>query len=137
MLATCIAYVRGANGDGGKVGTLGFCLGGSLACLAATRLTPDCSVAYYPVRVGDWLPEAPRLATPLLIHFAALDPFTPTALRDDVARVLDSHAGSRAEVYAGVDHAFHNPERPAYDAAAAGLAWERSLAFLAAHLAPQ
>src|SRR3954447_6679485 len=63
-IAACLAYTRDERGSG-TVGTLGVCLGGALACFAATRLAVDCSVAYYPTRVGDWLPEAPRLRAPL------------------------------------------------------------------------
>src|SRR4026207_575883 len=61
----------------GKVGALGFCLGGRLAYLAAARSGVDCAVGYYGVTIDQYLKEAARIKGPMVLHFAANDKYAP------------------------------------------------------------
>lgn len=102
------ALVRHARGMTGrhKVGIVGFCMGGSVAYLAATRTDVAASVGYYGGQIGGKLDEARAIAAPLMLHFAGNDAhITP----DVVARVhaaLDGNAHVTIHDYPGVDHGF-------------------------------
>jgi carboxymethylenebutenolidase len=117
----------------GRIGVVGFCYGGGVAHMLATRL-PDLAAAvpFY----GNHPPvaDAARVKAPLLIHFAAMDerinaawPAYEAALKAAGVR-FDSHQ------YPGTQHGFKNDTTPRFDAAAAKLAWERTQAFFARHL---
>lgn len=112
----------------GKIGAVGFCWGGGMAHTLATRL-PDlaASVPFYGNHPAAG--EAARVRAPLLIHFAGVDerinaawPAYETALKAAGARYT-------AHQYAGTQHGFNNDTTPRFDAAAARLAWDRTLAF--------
>lgn len=128
------------RGSGPGVGVVGFCMGGGLALVAAT-LAGDvvkATVPFYGVIPGGGpSPDYSRLGGPIQGHYAADDDFAgPPA----VARLTEdvTAAGGTIEVftYPGTQHAFFNDTRPeVYDAEAAALAWDRTLAFLRANLA--
>lgn len=117
-----------------KVGVVGFCLGGRLAYLSATRTDCDASVGYYGVGIEDLLGEAQAIAHPLMLHIAEEDKFVG---KDAQARI---HAGLgklpkvTLHGYAGVDHAFARVEGVHRDEAAASLANKRTLEFFRRHL---
>jgi carboxymethylenebutenolidase len=128
---------RRAGGD--RVGVTGFCMGGGLALVLATR-RPDkikaCVPWYGLIPWPDAEPDWAVLDAPVLGHYAERDGFfTP-----DAARALESdlkERGKTAEiiVHPGVDHAFFNDTRPeVYDAATAGRAWAQAVGFLHEHL---
>ncbi|WP_137896662.1 dienelactone hydrolase family protein [Ramlibacter sp. 2FC] len=117
----------------GEVGVVGFCWGGGIAHRLATRL-PDleAAVPFY----GDHPPaqDAAKVKAPLLIHFAGMDERINAAWPAYEAALKAAHVRYQAYQYPGVQHGFHNDTTPRYDAAAAKLAWERTLAFFALHL---
>jgi len=115
-----------------KVGTVGFCLGGKLAYLMATRSDVDCAVSYYGVDLPSFLNEAGNIKKPLLMHIAALDEFVPENVREKIKSTLSGKA--EIYVYEGVDHAFARPNGVKYNAAAAKLANERTSQFLKKNL---
>jgi carboxymethylenebutenolidase len=121
---------------GGRVGVVGFCMGGQLALFAATRNPRVGAVVdFYGIHPAVTLDLA-GLAAPVLGIFAERDEFVPPA----AARKLEADlaaAGKRAsfEIYPGAQHAFMNDTRPdVYDAAAAQRAWGATLSFLRAEL---
>jgi carboxymethylenebutenolidase len=129
-----IAAVRTRPECSGKVGTVGYCLGGKLAYLSAARTDADASVGYYGVGIEGALGEKAKIKRPLMLHFAEKDKFVPM---DAVGQVKQGLAGMKdVEVfsYANVDHAFARVTGDHYDKAAADLANGRSLAFLRKNL---
>jgi carboxymethylenebutenolidase len=117
------------------VGVMGFCYGGLMSWLAATRgedlkMRPDCTVGYYAGGIGNVAKEEP--SCPVLLHFGANDSHIGPEQRE---AVHEAHPEVTIYVYEGADHAFANPDRPSFVPDAAKLARERTLEFLKTHIA--
>jgi carboxymethylenebutenolidase len=114
----------------GKVGVVGYCWGGFLAWVSATRLPGiSAAVSYYGGGIGSVAEEKPRC--PVLMHFGEKDHAIPLT---DVDKVRAAHAsGVEIHVYPS-GHGFNCDERGSYDAESARIARERSLRFLGEHL---
>lgn len=112
----------------GRVGVLGFCLGGKLAWLAACRL-PDvaCAVSYYGVGIEHALDEAKNMAGRAVLHMAGEDRFCPTEARERIGQALKGHESVKLYTYAGADHAFARAGSSHWDKAAAAMAHQRSV----------
>lgn len=121
------AASRWLHESGHQVAALGFCWGGTVAMLANTRLHLP-SVVYYGGRSVPFLGEPAR--APMLFHFGEHDAFIPP---EDVQKHRLHHPEATIHVY-DAGHGFNCDERDDYDADAAALAWERTLAFLTEHL---
>ena len=134
-LKTTLAHLRGRPECSGKVGSIGYCLGGKLSFLMATRTDADCNVSYYGVGLDELLGEAGNISKPLLMHVASQDQFVPPEAQDKIKAGLADHSQVALHVYDGQDHAFARVGGEHYDAAAAELANGRSLAHLQASLA--
>src|SRR5262249_17307673 len=128
--AAAMAFVRQHPACTGKVGGVGFCLGGKLAYLLAARAAPDCAVGYYGVGIESALHEAPHIRCPLLLHIATQDQFCPPAAQAQMHQVLDGHPRVTLHDYTQQDHAFARPGGAHYNAAAAELANLRTLEVL-------
>jgi len=120
---------------GEPTGVLGFCYGGLTTWLSAVRgenvrMQPDCCVGYYAGGIGKFAAEEP--VCPVMLHFGAADDHIG---KDQIDAVRTAHPEVEIHQYDGVGHAFANPDRPSYNAAAAKLADARSLEFLKANLA--
>lgn len=133
-IAATIDAIRKDPGCNGKVGAVGFCLGGLLAFLTATRTDVDASVAYYGVGIDGKLAEAASLKRPLLMHIAEEDGFVPKEAQAKIIEALKSNPLVEIQTYPGRDHGFARTGGQHYDAAAAQTAGERSLAFFRKHL---
>jgi NADPH2:quinone reductase len=133
-LKAALEQLRKHHACDGRVGTVGYCLGGKLAYLMATRSDADCNVSYYGVQIDQLLDEAKRIERPLLMHVAAKDQFVPPEAQAKMQGALAKHAAVSYHVYEGVDHAFARVGGQHYDAKAATLANERTRAFFAKHL---
>ncbi len=129
-----IAHARGDRGCSGPVGTVGFCLGGLLAFLTATRTDADAAVGYYGVGIERHLPEAATLVTPLMLHIAEKDQFVPPPAREQILGALKNQARAELYTYPGRDHAFARKGGEHYDATDAATANARTLAFFAGRL---
>ncbi|MGH9873664.1 MAG: dienelactone hydrolase family protein [Pyrinomonadaceae bacterium] len=132
--AATLAFLREHPACTGKVGTVGFCLGGKLAYLLATRSDPDCSVSYYGVGIESALAEAPRISCPTMLHIAGDDQYCPPSAQEQIHQALDTHPLTTLHVYEGQDHAFGRPGSAHFDAQAAELAHLRTLEFFVRHL---
>ncbi|MDX2102410.1 MAG: dienelactone hydrolase family protein [Alphaproteobacteria bacterium] len=123
-LAAAIAYLRPA-----KVGVIGYCWGGTLAWLAASRLGADAAVGYYGGQIAAFGAEAPKC--PVILHFGEQDGSIPMA---DVTLIRSKHPMLPVYVYPA-GHGFNCDERDHYEPGSAKLAWTRSDQFLRAALA--
>lgn len=133
-LKATVKAVREMDGCTGKVGTLGYCLGGRLAFLMACRSDTDCNVSYYGVALDEHLNEADNIMQPLLMHVAEKDKFVPPAAQQKIVeRFRDSNL-VQVNVYEGQDHAFARVGGEHYDPEAARLANFRTADFLATYL---
>jgi carboxymethylenebutenolidase len=136
-MQTAITALRGRPElTGGKVGVLGFCLGGKLAYLSACRTDADVAVGYYGVGIDAALDEADSIKKPLLLHVAELDKFCPPEARDKIVKALSGHPHVTLHVYPGVDHAFARDGGDHYHRPSALMAHERSIATLKAAIGP-
>ena len=133
-LQATLTFLRKYPGCNGKVGSVGFCLGGKLAYLMATRTDADCNVGYYGVAIENSLTEASTIQKPLILHLAAEDEFVPPAAQATIQQALKDNPLVTIYSYAGVSHAFGRVDSDAYRPIAAELASDRTLAFLQYHL---
>jgi carboxymethylenebutenolidase len=114
----------------GPVGIVGFCMGGSIAFLAATRLSGlSAAVAYYGGAIAKFADERPRC--PMQMHFGDQDQGIPMS---DVETIKQKRKDSEIYVYAGAGHGFHCDERGSFHPGSSKEAWSRTLAFLAKHV---
>ena len=124
-IASAIATLR----THGRVGIVGFCVGGSAAWLAACRLDVDAAACYYPSDIGKQYAATPRC--PVIMHFAERDRLVSAADRDTFRA---AHPDVPTDVYAA-EHGFNNWHRPVtFDRESADLARERTLAWFAAYV---
>lgn len=135
ILDVSAAFAEAKKESGKDVGVLGFCYGGLMSWLSATRgeeleMRPACTVCYYPGGIIKVATEEP--SCPVLIHFGGADDHIGP---DQAEAVHNAHPEVTIYTYEGAPHAFANPDRPSYKADAAKLADERSLDFLKIHIA--
>jgi carboxymethylenebutenolidase len=124
-LAACIAVVKHA----GRVGVVGFCWGGRMAYVSACELPLACGVAYYGGGIAQELGRTPKC--PMLYHFGGKDAHIPES---DIAQIRAADPRGTFYIYPEADHGFNCDMRASFNAAAAALARQRTLAFLAQHL---
>ena len=114
----------------GPVGIIGFCLGGSIAYAAATKLSGlSTAIGYYGGAIVRFADDKPKVPTQL--HFGEKDAGIPLS---DVETIRAKRPDVEIHVYPGAQHGFHCDERASYDKSSADIAWPRSLGFLAKHL---
>jgi carboxymethylenebutenolidase len=133
-IQVAIDTLRAMPGVTGRVGAVGYCLGGLLAYLTATRTNADASVSYYGVNIAKLLGEASKISKPILLHVAAKDQFVPVEAQAEMAAALGPNPHATMLTYAGQDHAFARPGGAHYHADAARSANAATLAFFNAHL---
>ena len=122
--------MRGHADCTGKVGAIGYCLGGKMAYLASARAGVDASVGYYGVGIGDLLNESDNIETPLMLHIAEEDEYVPKDEQEAVKKKLDGKSHIHVFSYPGMDHAFAREGGQHYNKDAADMANQRSLDFL-------
>lgn len=138
LLDVAAAFVEAEelSGKGKDVGVVGFCYGGLVSWLTATRgetlkVQPACAVGYYAGGIGKFANEEP--SCPVMLHFGAEDTHIG---EDQIDAVRTAHPEVQIYIYEGAGHAFNREPHPAvYNAAAAKLARERTLEFLKANIA--
>ncbi len=127
-------HLRDHPASTGKVGVVGFCYGGGICNAMAVRY-PDLAAAvpFYGRQAASQ--DVPKIMAPLLIHYAGLDERVNAGWPAYEAALKASGKEYTAHIYPDVNHGFHNDTTPRYDAAAAELAWERTIAFFRDKLA--
>jgi len=132
-IAAAFEYAKSSTGKG--VGVVGFCYGGLLSWLSATRgedlkMQPACTVGYYAGGIGKVATETP--VCPVMLHFGADDDHIGT---DQIDAVRNAHPEVEIYIYEGAGHAFANAARSSYVAEPAKLADARSLEFMKKNIA--
>jgi len=129
-----ISHVRALDGCAGKVGAVGYCLGGLLAYLTAARTDVDASVGYYGVNLDQRLDEAQNIEKPLMLHIAEKDQYVKPEAQKKIADTLKGNPHVTLHFYPQMDHAFAREGGAHYDKACADLANGRTSTFFKQHL---
>ena len=136
-IADIEATIRDARArlpDGGKVGCVGYCLGGRLAFMTAARTDVDASVGYYGVGLEGLMGEKHAIAHPVLLHIAGADHFVTSDKQKLIHEGLDDHPKVTIHDYPGEDHGFAAEMGKRRSENAARLADSRTEAFFAEHI---
>ena len=130
-LGAVATALRAYPGCGGKIASVGFCMGGALSFVCAATGAVDAAVCYYGGGIHTMLDRVPDIKVPMLLHFAEKDGHIPMTAVESVQAAFKGRNDVRIDVYADVDHGFNCWGRAMYNQKAAALARGRSLAFLA------
>jgi carboxymethylenebutenolidase len=128
-----IHHIRRTLGVG-RVGCVGYCLGGRLAFMTAARTDIDASVGYYGVGIDGLLGEKHAIAHPLMLHIPTADGFVPRETQVAMHEGLDDHPKVTLHDYQGLDHGFATEHGKRRHEEAANLADSRTAAFFAEHI---
>lgn len=127
MVAAAL-YLKNRPDSTGKIGAVGFCWGGAVVNALATR-TPDLAAGVPFYGTAPSAEEAAKIKTPLLIQYAENDDRVNASWPAFEAALKANNVPHTMHKYPGTQHGFNNDTTPRYDAAAAKLAWERTMAF--------
>jgi carboxymethylenebutenolidase len=131
-----VDFLEGRRETTDRIGVVGFCYGGGIAHMLATRVPDlDAAVPFYGNSPDP--AEAARVKAPLLIHFAEKDDRINAAWPAYEAALKAAGVKYQAYTYPGTQHGFNNDTTPRYDEAAAKLAWKRTIDFFNTHLRGQ
>ncbi|MBD1878461.1 dienelactone hydrolase family protein [Coleofasciculus sp. FACHB-T130] len=133
-LKASLSFLRQYPSSTGKVGSVGFCLGGKLAYFMATRTDADANVSYYGVEIDKNLAEATKIQKPLILHIGGNDEYVSPSAQTTIQQGLKDNPLVTIYRYEGVSHGFSRMNSSAYRQEAAELARDRTLAFLKQHL---
>jgi carboxymethylenebutenolidase len=127
-------WLQASAQSNGQVGVVGFCWGGAIANYLATQL-PDlrAAVPFYGTQPPPQ--EVPKIKAALHIHYAGVDERINKGWPEYEAALKAAGTRYEAHIYTGAQHGFHNDTTPRFDAAAAQLAWQRTLDFFKVQLA--
>ncbi len=128
-----IHHIRRTHGVA-KVGCVGYCLGGRLAFMTASRTDIDASVGYYGVGIDGLLGEKHAIAHPLMLHIPTADGFVSRETQAAMHEGLDDHPKVTLHDYEGLDHGFATEHGKRRNEEAANLADSRTAAFFAEHI---
>jgi len=133
-LTSALSCLRSLPATTGKVGAVGYCLGGRLAYLMAARTDVDAAVGYYGVMLQDHLDEAKKIDKPLLLHIASEDKFVPKDAQQKIIAGIKGSPNIVFHEYAGQDHAFARVGGEHWNEQAAELANKRTAEFFQKNL---
>jgi len=111
-MQAAISTLRARPECNGKVGVVGFCLGGTMSYLAGSRTDADAAVGYYGTRIDNFLADGPRIQHPTMLHLGRLDHRTPPPVIQQINEAVKSNPNVVVHAYDDVGHAFANHHRP-------------------------
>ncbi len=121
-------YLKSHEDCNGKIGVVGFCFGGWISNMMATRL-PDLGAAVPFYGSQPSAEDTAKIKTPLLLQYAGLDERVNAGWPEYEKALKENDIEYKAHFYPDVKHGFHNNSTPRFDKEAADLAWERTIAF--------
>lgn len=127
-LADTIAGLRDRDDCTGKIGVMGFCLGGKFAYLSSVRHDIEATVSYYGVQIDQHLDEAGNLGCPLLMHFAETDPHVPPETVEAIRATFATETRVEIHIYPGTEHGFNRYGYPPHNESQAAIARARTIA---------
>ncbi len=133
-LKATVAAARHLPGANGRVGTMGYCLGGRLAFMMAEQSDADVNISYYGVGLDDLLGDMGKVTKPLLVHIADQDEFFPAEGRAKVVSATKGHPHIASHIYPNANHAFARVNGVHWDRRSAAIANGRSAEALVAAL---
>lgn len=133
-IQSAIDTLRTTPGCTGKIGAVGYCLGGRMAYLVAARTNVDAAVGYYGVMIDKNIHEAKNIKVPLVLHVPTADKFVPPEAQAAMKSGLSPYSNITLYFYDGQDHAFARIGGEHYDKTAADLANSRTAAFFKTNL---
>jgi carboxymethylenebutenolidase len=133
-IAETIALARSLPGSSGKVGVMGYCLGGLMTFLTAARVGADAAAAYYPGGADKHVDEADKIASPFMVHLGEEDEFISKDAQQAIKASLADNPHAQVFSYPGCSHAFARHSGTHYDGAAAALANGRTWSLLSEYL---
>jgi carboxymethylenebutenolidase len=134
-LKSTLAALRKHPACSGRAGAVGYCLGGRLAFMMATRSDADATVSYYGVMLDGLLGESRNIKHPLLMHIAEKDQFVPPEVQTKIKEGLRTNSKVTMYTYKGADHAFARIGGGHYDKDSADMANARTAEFFKRNLA--
>ena len=132
-LCAAVDYVKLRPDFSGKFGAVGFCFGGGVVNIFATRY-PDLAAAVPYYGAQPPADQAAKIKSPMLLHYASNDPRIDAGWPALEKVLKEHHVDYHAYIYPNTEHGFHNDTTPRYDEAAAKLSWQRTLDFFRQHL---
>ena len=126
-----VSFAPRMTGSNGKVGTVGYCLGGQLAFLMATRSDADINISHYGVKLDELLGEPDQATHKLLVHIAGKDEFMPQAGRNAVIAASEGNKHVETHIYPNAQHAFARLNGVHFDRLSATIANGRTAEALA------
>jgi carboxymethylenebutenolidase len=134
-IAKTMETARSLPGTSGKVGLMGYCLGGLMTFITTARKGADASVVYYGGNTEKHLDEAHNIKNPLMVHLGEEDEYIHKVAQKAIADALANNASAQVFTYPGCRHAFARHRGVHYDKDAAALANGRTADFFKLHLA--
>lgn len=126
-VAATLRLMRALPEVRGKIAAIGYCMGGTLAFLAAAHTDVDMAICYYAIDMEDHLGELDRIKVPLVVHLGDRDPYVKPGALELIQKTLGARAKITFHLYPGVGHGFASKGSRNYNVAASGLAWTRSM----------
>ena len=136
-LQSAVQLLRTMSTATGLIGSVGFCLGGKLSYLCATRLGVDAAVSYYGVKIENYLEEASNIVCPMVLHFAGNDPRVPLSARDKIQQKFQDRENVEIYLYPDAEHGFNRLGYSPYHEKSASVALQRTLHLFQNHLFKQ
>jgi carboxymethylenebutenolidase len=127
--AAAAAFLKSRPESSGKIGAVGFCYGGGVVNYLATRLGSELSAGVPFYGSAPNVEDVPKIMAPLMIQSAEYDPRINASWPAFEEALKAANVKYERYLYPGTQHGFHNDTTPRYDAAAAKLAWDRTVAF--------
>lgn len=131
----CMEHIRRHPASNGRVGLVGYCLGGKIAFLTAARAAPDASIGYYSIDLDEYFDETAAIACPSAFHFGALDQRVPARYADEIRQRKRQAQDLDVLVYPKAGHGFARSGQPPYEPESASQANRHTLDLLGRALA--